>query len=408
MIVKQSNGFIARMVRWNLHIVFLLTFIVLFIPGYGQRSFVVNVGSTNRSYTAVHLNSNDQTKNLPLVVLAFNLNGNILPQNTTLTKAGVIVAATSQLQITAGCSNPTSLYNDMAFVETIIEDSYENFKIDRNKVYIVGDVSSACLIDSIIHRKGTAVNTVRMTVRETIEQVIARTVSLTQVTSNSPQYEVWKYPLYDPILAQRHYEDSIKRNRWEGRTSVEFRMGRFDMLGLVKTGSDKTYMDVSDSHVMMDLHINHYISDSISWFVDIGRLKVPQRQETSGVRIEMGGGMILSLTYGLKYTFYRSRLRPYLMIGTGPLSFMVFGGRFSMNSDPAQVKNKIDAEVRMAMQTKIGTGMESRVGRRIAVGVHVAYIHSSEFKPAGSVNAMRGFYNSVSVGYILGTNKIKK
>ncbi len=402
-----GDGFIREIVRLNWCRVILLVITVSCTTAYSQRSFTVNVHNQMRSYATVQLNSTDKTYNLPLIILAFDTHGNAFPLPADLTKEGVLIAAPGQLQITLICSNPAALQNDIAFLETIIQDSYENFRIDRNKTYIVGNASSACLIDSIISRKATLMKTVRMTAKETIGEVIVRTLALTKQTATEDQYKVWKNPLYDPVIAQKQHEDSIKRHRWEKRTSIEFRMGRFDMLGLVKTGSDKTYMDVSDAHTMMDLHVNYYISDSISWFVDIGRLKVPQRQEASGARIEMGGGMILSVTYGLKYTFYRSRLRPYLMIGTGPLSFMVFGGRFSMNSDPAQIKNKIEAEVRMAMQTKIGTGIEGRIGRRIAVGVHVAYIHSSEFKPAGSVNALRGFYNSLSVGYVLGTNKIK-
>ncbi|MBA4055701.1 MAG: hypothetical protein C0490_13380 [Marivirga sp.] len=148
------------------------------------------------------------------------------------------------------------------------------------------------------------------------------------------------------------------------------------------------------------------MNDSMAWFLDIGWLRLPQKQEVDGARIEAGGGMIVPVTIGLRYTLYRKKARPYFLLGTGPMQVIVFGGRFRMDSDPSQIKNKINAEARFALHTAIGTGMDYRMGKRIVVGAHARYIHSSEFESTGSVNAVRGFNLSLSGGYIIGANRL--
>lgn len=384
-----------------------LLFAVLACPTlYAQRSFVALVDRQSRGYTIAHLNSTDETYNLPLIVLVCD--GDVQTYPGYLSGTGLVMARPNNLQVIPGCSDAATLQNDIRFLETIIQDTYSNFKTDRNRVYVITDTKRRCLADSIADRKqGLITKIIRLSTNEAITDAISRAVSPDVQPAAEQKYSLWKNPLHDADYERLAREDSIRFHRWEKRTSVEFRLGRFDMLGTVKTKGDKTYMDVTDAHSMMDIHINRFMTDSTSWFIDVGRLKVPQHQEFNGARIEMGGGMILSITYGLKYTFYRRKLRPYIMLGTGPLSFMVFGGKFSQNIDPQKIRHEIEAEVRMAMQTKIGTGIEGRLGKRIAVGAHAMYIHSSEFKSAGSVNAVRGFYNSFSVGYILGANKVR-
>lgn len=384
-----------------------LLFAVLACPTlYAQRSFVALVDRQSRGYTIAHLNSTDETYNLPLIVLVCD--GDVQTYPGYLSGTGLVMARPNNLQVMPGCSDAATLQNDIRFLETIIQDTYSNFKTDRNRVYVITDTKRRCLADSIADRKqGLITKIIRLSTNEAITDAISRAVSPDVQPAAEQKYSLWKNPLHDADYERLAREDSIRFHRWEKRTSVEFRLGRFDMLGTVKTKGDKTYMDVTDAHSMMDIHINRFMTDSTSWFIDVGRLKVPQHQEFNGARIEMGGGMILSITYGLKYTFYRRKLRPYIMLGTGPLSFMVFGGKFSQNIDPQKIRHEIEAEVRMAMQTKIGTGIEGRLGKRIAVGAHAMYIHSSEFKSAGSVNAVRGFYNSFSVGYILGANKVR-
>jgi len=387
--------------------VYFLLMIVIWVPACGQRAFVATVGQQARSYTIVHISASEDAYNLPLLILIFN-DESKTPDASGFSERGVIVATPSILQTATDCSNAIALENDIAFLSKLIDDTYQNFRIDRNRIYIVSRSTEGCLADSLATRKpGFISKHIKLFAGESLADAMTRARQPTAQSPTAPKYELWKNPLYDPERAREAHEDSIRLYRWERRTTIEFRMGRFDMLGVVRTPKDKTYMDVADAHTMMDLHINHWMSDSMAWFVDIGRLRVPQRQEFNGARIEMGGGTILSLSWGLKYTFHRHNLRPYITLATGPLSFLVFGGKFSLNTDPQQARSKIKAEVRTAMQTKIGTGIEGRIGKRICMGAHVAYIHSSQFKSAGSVNAVRGFYNSLSVGYIMGANKIQ-
>lgn len=394
-------------------IVFLLAALIC-TRGHAQRVFMTMIKQQQRSYTVVSVNTDEYTYNLPLVILALPIEADSLGAYVTKLKVALkgeraILAVPRNLR-TKVCADSIAIQNDVAFLETILQEVYDNFKIDRNRVYVIG-VHPGCMIDSFAQRSMSRwiLKTSTISVREHSSQAIAHRVGqlIAAPTPADLHYSLWTNPLMDSERKRQAYEDSIRLHRWEKRTSIEFRIGRFDMLGLVKTEEDKTYMDVTDAHVMRDLHISKWMNDSMAWFFDIGQLKVPQRQEFNGVRIEMGGGMILSLTWGLKYTFYRYKIRPYILFGTGPLSFMVFGGRFSQTSSQQQIKNKIEAEVRIAMQTKVGTGVEGRVGKRISVGAHILYTHSSEFKSAGSVRAIRGITNSLSVGYIIGVNKIQ-
>lgn len=397
------------MINLNKCVALLSACLACTVSAYAQRSFVALIDQQPRSYNVIHLNSNDETYNLPLIILACD--GDFKSYPGYMSGTGIVIAKPNGIQTTQGCADATMLQRNITFLETVIQDTYSNFKTDRNRVYIISDRKHTCLADSITDRKpGLVTKVIRLATDELITDAISRAVSPSPIASSpaEPKYALWKKTVLQDAEQQRlAREDSIRRHRWAKRTTLEFRMGRFDMLGSVKTAGDQTYMDVTDAHTTQDIHITRWMTDSTSWFVDIGRLKVPQHQEFNGARIEMGGGMIFSITYGLRYTFYRRKLRPYVMLGTGPLSFMVFGGRFSENTDPQQIRHQIEAEVRMAMQTKIGIGIEGRLGKRIALGAHAVYIHSSEFKSAGSVNAIRGFSNSLSIGYILGANKVR-
>lgn len=394
---------------------FLLVFAFCIETVHAQRTFLVSVRGQQKSYAVTHVNARDDQYNLPLVVLALNAAGGKLGVSIDDLKAQlagghVILAAPFSLFPDAGCSDINSIENNLLLLQTIIEDAYNNFRIDRNRVFVIGSVADACLMDSLVRRYPGAVSGVKKLNSADLSSAgIARALAevLTRKAAGGEKFQLWSNPLVTEESRKIQYEDSIRQHRWQKRTTVEFRFGRFDMLGSVKTDADRTYMDVTDAHAMQELHINRWMSDSFAWFLDIGRLKVPQRQEFNGARIEMGGGMIMFVTYGLKYTFYRHKLRPYVSLATGPLSFMVFGGKFSQNSDPSQAKNNIEAEVRTAMQTRLGVGIEGRLGKRIALGAHVIYIHSSAFESAGSVRAIRGFDNSLSFGYILGANRLK-
>lgn len=374
------------------------------------------MGDVNRVYRLSHAYTDEQMVNAPVILWLFSDAQTLkaIPAQDTIWKRvsrPVVMLLPSPSKEVWTCSDAIKLKDNVTFLQTILAEVYANFHIDRNRVYIVSDASSKCLAESFVNRFPQQAVLVPSTVSAAASVNgmidIANTV-LDIRPSSTPVYKKWENPLFDAEARRVEVEDSIKRVRWERRTSIEFRMGGLYLLPGVRSEKDKTYMNIRDAHSVLDLHVTSWMNDSMAWFVDVGWIKVPQKQEVDGVRIEAGGGMILPITVGFRYAFHRSKMRPYILLGTGPMSVLVFGGRFSTNINPDYIKNKIKAEARVAFHTTLGTGIDGRLGKRILTGVHLRYIHSSEFESAGAVNAIRGFTASISAGYILGANRLKQ
>lgn len=385
-------------------------------PSQAQRFFITPMGDINRVYRLSHAYTDEQMVNAPVILWLFSDAQSLkaIPAQDSIWKRvnrPVVMLLPSPAKEVWTCSDEVKLQNNVAFLQTILGEVYTNFHIDRNRVYIVSDAPSKCLAESFVNRfpqQATLVPTAASTVVSVDGMIDLANTILDIQPSSTPVFKKWENPLFNPEAHKAEVEDSIKRVRWERRVSVEFRMGGLYLLPSVRSEKDKTYMNIRDAHSVLDLHVTSWMNDSMAWFVDIGWIKLPQKQEVDGVRIEAGGGMILPITVGFRYAFHRSKTRPYILLGTGPMAVMVFGGRFSTSINPDYIKNKIKAEARTAFHTTLGTGIDGRLSKRILTGVHLRYIHSSEFESAGAVNAIRGFTASFSVGYILGANRLKQ
>lgn len=377
-----------------------------------QRGFLSKVNGVSRSYRLYYSEQRENQPNLPLILFlgADQAGGeSINIPDPILTNLPAILAFPSSTKEQLPCTGDTIFANDLAFIKAIIAETFENYRINRNKVFIISRGKSGCLAQAYISAYPEAITDTRhfSDANEDLNTLLAAANNFSTKYSTSRQhYDVWRSPILNEEKHRKEVEDSIKLARWEKRVSIDLRTGLFFMLSSVKAEKDKTYMNFRDARQLFDLNITSWMNDSMAWFVDIGWLKVPQKQEVDGVRIEAGGGMIVPITVGLRYTLYRKKMRPYFLLGTGPMQVIAFGGRFRTDSDPNQIKNKIDAEARFALYTTIGTGLDYRMGKRILVGAHARYIHSSEFEPVASVNAIRGFNLSLSGGYIIGANRL--
>jgi hypothetical protein len=398
-------------------IVFFLVIIITFTakPSSGQRVFLTGIGDKNRIYHLSHAYTDAQVINAPVILWLYSGVKDIrkvVHHDSVWKKLNTPAVMIFPLPAKDSWKcDSTSLNEDITFLHTILREVYDNFHIDRNRVYIVTDGASQCLAEKYIAAFSKEAILSRQQIKSGIsaQQMIDLTGALLQQKSGAaPVYAMWKNPLYNEEAHRIEMEDSIKRVRWERRVSVEFRTGGFYLLPGVRTEKDKTYMDISDAHSVVDLTITSWMNDSMAWFFDLGWIKVPQKQEMDGVRIEAGGGMILPITLGFRYAFYRYKTRPYILLGTGPMPVIVFGGRFGTNIDPEYIRTKIKAEARMAFHTTIGTGFDYRFGKRILTCAHFSYIHSSEFESAGAVKAIRGCTGSASIGYIFGANRLKR
>jgi hypothetical protein len=229
-------------------------------------------------------------------------------------------------------------------------------------------------------------------------------------------YQLWRKVKIDEPSEEAKI-DSIKRNRWEKRTTIDLQASRFIMLPAVKTGiDDKTYMDISDVKRLYTLEMTKWMNDSMAWFIDVSWLKIPKKQEVSfdfngtnvNIKGEGGGGTIVPIAVGFKYAIHRNVFRPYFQLGTGPLYMFIIGGKFGANSttlDPSSIRNHLKSESRLVMHFSLGTGYEWRLGKRVYNKGDVKYLHSGRFDSAGQVNAIKGFSIGFGFGYILGINK---
>ncbi len=402
-------------------IVFIL--VLLGLPRFvqAQRVFVAKSGSINRTYINYTTNG-DKTisPNLPVVVVlppsgddarkTFASNGAWLAS-----RRPAVFLFPNPGENQWRCADSTRADQDTDFIDLIIKETYSNFHIDRNRVYLLGNNQQACLIERL-KKKYPHLVAYSLTVDQ---RTLSDSTTMAKVISellagnyrSEADHELWKNVAGTGGMTR---VDSIKEFTWHRRIVLEFRPGLFFMNSSVKTGiTDKTYMDISNSHSTFDIHLTKWVNDSIAWFVDIGRLKIPQKQEIDGDLLETGGGMVFLFTAGFKYALPRHKYRPYISLGTGVIPVMIFGGKLSTLSmgsgsgPPSSRPTSIKAEARVALHTTLETGFDWRFGKRLVLGGHLRYIHSGNFDTAGKVNGIKGLQVNGSVGYIFNANRVK-
>lgn len=396
----------------------ILTFllVIISVKGTAQRVFVNAVGGVNRSYL-YYSNSinNDYNSNKPVVII---LHKNGETARDAFAKAAwksigepTILIFPNAIKNLWNCRDEASLDNDVRFLKFILSETYNNFHHDRNRVFVIGDKDNECLIQKFQQQYPKALATFETWKLNSDKDSLIALSGVQNLLRKPVQvdttYSLWSDPTIkkkmDPI-------DSLKGYRLHNRLVVEVRYGGFAMVGSVRTGiTDGTYAKLYNSHSFLDIHLSKWMNDSMAWFIDIGRLKVPQTQEaTASGSIKTGGGMIMPLTLGFKYALPRVRAHPYFLLGSGIMQVMVFGGRLNTGSMTSGARPNLNAEMRMVFHTTIGTGIDLRFAKRFTFGAHLRYLHSANFDSAGEVDAIRGFNLNVGLGYIINANSMKK
>lgn len=390
-----------------------------------QSVFLTTVNGESRGYLVVQ--SRDGVVNQPLVIVlhAGGSSAEATFRNEAMWKSLQRPATIIFPMATDGrwrCDAGPGRDNDLLLIRQIISEAYDNYRIDRNRVFIIGEGDSYCLALAFKESSSELVAAVlqgRNTSRQHDTMISASDSLLRAEQRVGNRFDLWTQPI-DPLRDfQREREDSIKRYSWNRRTSWVLGAGGFVMLGLVKTDvDDKTYMDIGDAHQQFQLTVTKWMNDSLSWFVNVSWLRIPRKQEVkityqgTGMLVkgEGGGGAVVPITVGLKYAFYRHAFRPYVAFGTGPTSVMVLGGKFrstSTNIDPAALQDDIAMEVRNVFHVMLGTGCEWRISKRMVITGDITYLHSGQFESAGQVNAVRGFSANTGIGYLMGVNRLR-
>ncbi|HEY0750649.1 MAG TPA: hypothetical protein VGD26_05820 [Chitinophagaceae bacterium] len=391
---------------------------------FSQSAFTTRISDHDRGYLVYQTHTS--TPNQPLAIILHSNRSFALASfrsDAVWKEVGRPTTIVFPMAINSywNCDDGTGRDNELLFIKRIIEEAHNNYLIDRNRVFIIAEGGCYCVAVAFKQKYPRMVNSIVRSKEfvQTDQSIIRKTDSLARIKMDSAMYyELWKRP--EDMLRdyQKEREDSIKRSRWQGRTTVEVGKGGFKMLGGVKTDiDDKTYMDISDAHQQLDLDIARWMNDSVAWFVNVTWLMVPKKQEVkrtyqgSGILIkgEGGGGAVIPVTAGLKYAFHRKLFRPYFLLGTGLTSVIVVGGKFrttNMVVDPSAIQDDVESEVRTVMHIMLGSGCAWRPGKRASIGAHLRYIHSSQFESAGQINAVRGFSASVGLAWMFGVNKL--
>lgn len=384
-------------------------------PAIAQRVFSTPVDGVNRSYLLFSNTSNyDLNSNKPVV---FILHGKGQSAREAIAagawksvKEPAIFIFPNARKEGWDCDSDSSTANDVRFFKLIISDTYANFHNNRNRVYVLGDAADECLVAKIKaanphgnvffkRREHTGADSLNA-VRE-VEDVLKMSARA------DTTFAMWADPSAPKKISA---VDSMKSYRMHNRMVIEVRYGGFAMLGSTRTWvTDGTYTDFFKAHAVFDIHFTKWMNDSIAWFIDVGRIKVPRTQESteSGV-IRSGGGNIMPLTMGFKYALPRVRAHPYFLLGTGFIQAMAFGGKMNPNAISSGSRPNFNAEMRMVFQTTIGTGIDLRFTKRFTFGAHLRYIHSAHFESAAKVDAIRGFNLNFGLGYIINANSLKK
>jgi hypothetical protein len=401
----------------------LLISCALPFPTVGQRAFVTTIDGENRSYLLAQ--SGVTVPNQPLIIILHDNGGSafLAFRSESLWKklsSPAILAFPSAKNSHWQCNGDPG--TDVNLLQKIIDDVYQNYRVDRNRVYIIGEGESYCLATLFNTTYPAQVTAIAQHIRPTVsssdnEIVEQGNTLLRSGPENEVNYELWKKAALS-YEEQKEKQDSVKRTRWHKRVTVDFRTGGMVMLPSVKTNSDdKTYMDISDANQWLSFSITKWMDDSMAWFVDINWLKIPRKQEIKfsyqGTNVlikgEGGGGAVVPITVGFKYALHQYAFRPYFKFGTGPMAVVVLGGRFkttsTTNMDPSAMRDNIEMEIRTVFHVALGSGFDWRLNKRLFLSGHLQYLHSAQFNSAGQVNAIRGFTANAGGGFIFGINK---
>lgn len=382
-----------------------------------QRIFTVTVKGENRTYLYAQKSSNKEEANQPLVIVLHPGQENAYAAYKSLKahwdtlEQPVHLAFPNAINSKWDCEPQYGIVNDAELIHTIIEDAFTNFHINRNKVYVLFGDGSSCLSDVY---QSLYPNTVSGTshfkaIDSTLVTQVNHFLEVKQEkeTPKEQSYALWRPPVTD-LEPKEDPMDSLIKHTLHKRWVLTLHTGRLFLLGNVKTDiSDGTYVDLSDANAFLGLQVTRWMNDTIGWFFDISRLKVPETQVSSGNVNAMGSGVVMPITIGFKYAFMYGKFRPYAFLGTGPMTLMVFGGRLYSSGSTGMMRPSMNHEMRTVFHTSLGGGADVRIGRYVILGGEVRYIHSAEFDSAGSIDAIRGFNFNISASFILNADRKK-
>ena len=402
-------------------LVLLLTFLFAKI-GTAQRYFLAAVAHTSRSYVVTSSKTTDAVGQ-PLVIVLPDERGianafGSEAQWSLLAKSAIIVFP---VQMKDGW-NCTDKSNDVLFLTKLISDVHNHFNIDRQTIFLMASVEALCLGNRLKNQPGFSHVNISPLPKDFSQQQLLNAVDSSmrnwQGARSSFQYKPGR-SYVDSILTQGFNSlDSLRKHSWHKRRTLSFHRGGLYFLANAQTAADyKTFVNVPASHSYNGFQYTSWGNDSMAYFLDFSFLTISQQQAVplsgGSVLVTVGGGILTSFVAGWKYAFYRHKARPYVAFGAGPMSLIIFGGRFDAGNSSAFASasgsppsaSSLKSTSRTNMVSIIESGLDLRLSKWLYTSCNLRYTHSGTFENAGGINAVRAFSVSVSVGVIMGANK---
>lgn|GEM_PF-5110119 len=387
--------------RFYLKPIFPAFFLLLFAKtAFAQREFMKNTNGQTRTYLFHAGRTEDIPVNLPLIIVlhengstAYQMYASIKPDLSAIKAAIVFPQAFQKNWI---CDS-AMVQHDQAFIRAMISDMYTNFKINRNKVYLLTDIGNKCLaekIKSLLTSQIASVHEITMDDHQTLFTTLNTLANHYETTSSL-------FTLVpDPEMEKR--ADSANMYRLKKRVVISFQPGFFLMSGSVKSEvEDKSYLDMSESSSYLGISVTSWINDKAGLFIDLSILKGPTKTEVAGESLKVEGGGIIPVTLGVKYNFFkRGKLLSYALLGAGALHINAAWGRIK---DPSNIN--LNSRGRTVPHVQIGGGFGIRPSKRLIFGTQLVYFHSGSFESVGNITSVRGLNAVASIGYVIGANK---
>ncbi len=399
------------------------TLVFSFGAVFAQRSFQIDVGNKSRSYLITSSNSIDLF-NQPLVIVLhekdeLSTTFGSEKQWRTVSKP-VLIAFPMVLGRHWDCDQDSP---DSLFVSKLIVELQDQFRVNRHSILLVGSENSFCLMQKIKNRFGSEhIKTTQLSSGFRQPAII----DSIEEWANALDLSIEKNPLkprksrVDSILTAGFTSvDSMKLHSWHKRKTLSISTGGFYFLPNAIAPTDyKTYINVANSNSYLSFQYSNWGSDSLAFFLDIGLLNIPQKQDINlaggTASVTVGGGLLSTFVAGFKYAFYRHRARPYVAFGAGPMSLIIFGGKFEADNMAAfgpgdggapPSSSNLKMASRLNMVAIVESGLDLRLSKRLYTSFNIRYSHSGSFENAGGINSVRAIGANVAIGFILGANK---
>jgi outer membrane protein W len=402
-----------------------ICFALIFSKGavFAQRSFQIDVSNKSRSYLVASSNAIDLF-NQPLVIVLHekdHLNTAFGSEKEWRSVSKPVLIAFPMVSGRDWDCNDKS--TDSLFVSMLIVHLQNQFRANRHSILLVGSENSICLVQKIKSEIGSEhIKTTQLSPgfrQPAIVYAIDEWVNALDLSIEKNPLRPRKSRVDSILTAGFSSVDSIKLHSWHKRRTLSVSTGGFYFLPNAIAPTDyTTYINVANSNSYLSFQYSSWGSDSLAFFLDVGLLGIPQKQDINlaggTASVTVGGGLLSTFVGGFKYAFYRHKARPYVAFGAGPMSMIIFGGKFEAGNMAAfgpsdggvpPSSSNLKMASRLNMIAIIESGMDLRLSKRFYTSFNIRYSHSGSFENAGGINSVRAIGANVAIGFILGANK---